>query len=864
MNGLRDNQINAMLKFEEYFYNKSNNRGILSMCCGSGKTRTFYEILKKCINDHNEDFFIYTTSRILLVQGIVQELIEWIYFEEIPIDILIKVSEFNIKDIKKNILSKYNNNTYFNKTNFNDFFNKFNKNNIKLMENDDIIDIFKARYILEQKNILIITTYDSIKSIIEAINYYNNNETIKKMIIPDLLVCDESHNLVSNDNDLKIAKLILEENEGEDGIKFEPSKYLFMTATPLKIIKRNKNDDFKNDDITYTMSNEDKYGKVFFEYTFYEGIRDKYILDFDVIYLTDLDSNDEDNKLALEELKYIDDKKEQQEIYFNIVARYLLKTINMYNLKHTLVYLSNKSKVNCLLNILNKEIEKENLSNKIGYIISDQCKKEREINKNNFETYDGTSKILLSVDIFNEGIDIPICDSILFAEERNSETVIAQNIGRSLRKYNNINYNKQKAYVILPTKIYTINNNESAFSSKFKKIREICDILREPPEINNPRYFTRKTKGNLKKLKNLNDDEDINEESGLIDNIISINDNNNIYVNNDNLNNERINKCNEISNIIFNSFEIESSSDKLSNIKLDILKKIIQKENIKDLFNLSKFTKNNYAIDKPHLYYKSDWICYGDFLFNKVYSFDESIEIIKSLNINNIKSPKEWIEYYNSYLDLGFKNECSNDDLLILNKIIYIPYDPKTYYLTDWIRNNENEYGWSIFLGKELINNTIIEINSNKSSISLNASTNLKNLVNQDKFLIKKLIKEDWQTFENIKTDITPLKLWIDNYFSIDSRIDLRYRLTNTYALNSKVFNIYINNKLLIKPPIVLDFSYKCKYDKTIFNDINSLLKKEIIRDHEIYIQPKSICNIIDNIKNELIEYININKQNIL
>jgi superfamily II DNA or RNA helicase len=589
---------------------------------------------------------------------------------------------------------------------------------------------------------------------------------IPKMIIPNLLVCDESHNLVSNDNDLKIAKLLLEENEGEDGIKFEPSKYLFMTATPLKIIKRNKNDDFKNDDITYTMSNEDKYGKVFYEYTFYEGINDKYILDFDVIYLTDIDTNDEDNKLALEELKYIDDKQEQQEIYFNIVAQYLLKTIDIYNLKHTLVYLSNKSKVHSLYKILNDYIKKDKLSNNVGYIISDQNKKEREFNKNNFETYDGTSKILLSVDIFNEGIDIPICDSILFAEERNSETVIAQNIGRALRKYNNINYNKQKAYIILPTKIYTINNNNTAFSSKFKKIREICDILREPPEINNPRYFERKTKGNFKKLKNLNDDENINEESGLVDNIISINDN--ICTNDKpDLDEDIIIKCNSISNIIFNSFEIESSNGKLSNIKLDILKKIIQKEKIINLYTLHKYTKDNYAIDKPHLYYKSDWICYGDFLFNKVYTYNESIEIIKSLNIDNIKSPKEWIEYYNDFIDLGFNTEYSllkDDDKNILNKLIYIPYDPKTYYLTDWL-NDENSSGWSNFLGKELINNIAIEITSNKSSVSINASTNLKNIINKDKFIIKKLIKEEWQTFENIKTDIQPLKEWFDKHF---------------------------------------------------------------------------------------------------
>ena len=45
------------------------------MCCGSGKSRTFYEIIKICMNNHNENFFIYTTSRILLVNGMIEELI---------------------------------------------------------------------------------------------------------------------------------------------------------------------------------------------------------------------------------------------------------------------------------------------------------------------------------------------------------------------------------------------------------------------------------------------------------------------------------------------------------------------------------------------------------------------------------------------------------------------------------------------------------------------------------------------------------------------------------------------------------------------------------------------------------------------
>ena len=329
MNNLRDNQINALNNFEKYYYDENNTRGILSMCCGSGKTRTFYEIMKNCINNHDENFFIYATSRILLVKGIVQEIIEWMYKENFNIDILIKVSDFKIADIKIDIIKKNNTNNTFDKNKFNEYFKTLQQNNIKLLENDDIIDALKARYILENKKILIITTYDSIVKIIDAISNYNNNENTNKKINPNLLTCDEAHNLVSSDNDLKIAKKLLEYNED---INFYPDKKLFMTATPLKIIKRNKTSNFITTDIVYSMTNEKLYGDVFYEYTFYEGIRDNYILDFSVVYLNELNIYDDNNNLKkeLNDLKYMDDKNKQQDFYFEFVAQYLLKTISIY------------------------------------------------------------------------------------------------------------------------------------------------------------------------------------------------------------------------------------------------------------------------------------------------------------------------------------------------------------------------------------------------------------------------------------------------------------------------------------------------------------------------------------------------------
>ena len=867
MNNLRDNQKKAVEQFEEHYYNNSNTRGILSMCCGSGKTRTFYEIMKKCIS-FNENFFIYATSRILLVQGIVQEIIEWIYKEKLNIDILIKVSEFNILTIKSEIIKKNNKDTTFNKFDFENYFDLIKKNNIKVIGNNekDIEDVLKSRYILENKKILIITTYDSINKIIKGISDYNKNKNNdSKEIIPNLLTCDESHNLVSSDNNIITAKLILEENEYN---LFYPEKYLFMTATPLKIIKRNNTDNFVNNDIVYSMHNEILYGKVFYEYTFYEGIQNKYILDFDVIYLSDFDTNDNDIyiKKAFEDLRFIDDKNEQQYIYFNIISQYLLKTIKLYNLKHTLVYLSNQAKAEILYKILQKDINDKKLKNEVGFIISDQKLKDKKINQKIFETYNGTSKILLTVDIFNEGIDIPICDSILFAEERNSETVIVQNIGRSLRIYNNENENnnfiKKKAYIILPTKIYTCENiEENAFSSKFKKIRDVCDILREPPEINNPRYFIRKTKGDNKTFKNDNDDENINEKSGLVDNIIK---QENDLIEQENINNDIKQKLDELSKTIFNSYEIISSCEKVSNIKLEKLKQIVQNAKINNLYNLTIFLQEKcIIIDKPHLYYKHDWLCYGDFLFNKIYTYKEAINTIQLLNLNNINSPKEWLNYYNNLIDLAFKNEC---DIDLFNKIIYIPYDPKTYYLVEWGKIDDENFesiGWNKFLGKSLDNITGLEIITKTASSSINALNNLKNLINQDKYKVKKLIKNEWQTFNEIKTDIYNLKNYIDTYFSINSKIEVRFRLTNSYALHSQILNVKIPELSEYVIPITINFSYKILYDENIY-DIKNLKLNKINKNKEEFIYNKEIQNIINNIKNELTQYINEHKQDII
>src|SRR5436189_190619 len=139
---LRPCQKDALIAFEKYYYeDEENDRGIISMCCGSGKTFTAYNVIKKCILEYKEKFFIIANSKIDLIK--------------------------------------------------------------------------------------------------------KSNE------------------------------------------KFGADKYLFMTATPVKLLLKNENAPFQNDETTYSMDNENIYGKIVYEYTFYQGFTDNppVLVPFKPIYL---------------------------------------------------------------------------------------------------------------------------------------------------------------------------------------------------------------------------------------------------------------------------------------------------------------------------------------------------------------------------------------------------------------------------------------------------------------------------------------------------------------------------------------------------------------------------------------------------
>jgi superfamily II DNA or RNA helicase len=464
---LRYYQQLAVSQFNNHYYTNKNNSGILSMCCGSGKTFTFWSIMVDCIKNHNEKLFMYVTSRRLLVKDIIFNLINWIYINGLKIDIIYKVSDFSILQLEKDLYEYHKDTVY----KFKEYFSYYKKHNFINPDDSNIISELKNR-LFNNRKVIIITTYESSNKFIDTMSNYNKDND---QINPDLLILDECHHVVSEDR-IKKAKNILDQNENK---YFFPSKYLFMTATPLKIIKKNNESEYIDGMIEYSMDNIDIYGKIFFEYSFYQGKIDDNITGFEIISLKDKDKV-KYNEIS-KKIKNLN-KEDQQTLYFETIGYILNQAIKDNNLKRTIVFLSDQYKINIFKEILNK------LKLDCYICHSDQNNTDRNNNINDFKITSDDTKILLSVGMLNEGVDIPICDSILFAEDRKSETIIVQNIGRALRK----SPGKQIAYVIIPTYIYNVDVNEnnelielsetnstnySIFSSKFKTIRYICDIL---------------------------------------------------------------------------------------------------------------------------------------------------------------------------------------------------------------------------------------------------------------------------------------------------------------------------------------------------------------------------------------------------
>ncbi len=224
-----------------------------------------------------------------------------------------------------------------------------------------------------------------------------------------ILIIDEAHNLLNRDELIKIVKSF--------------PKVLLVTATPPS-------------------SMEEILGcEIIYKYPFRKAIEEGYICDYQV-YLPLLTTNEENvSSVLIEkplELNDLDDVMTKK-------CLYLFNGMLQTGSRKCIVYLSSHDDCRLFINTFNE------VNNRYHYlpvwtnmIISDISQAERTNILRDFQRESDELKILCSIQILDEGVDIPSCDSVFITNvsEHSSSIRTVQRICRANRKVDN-NPNKK-------------------------------------------------------------------------------------------------------------------------------------------------------------------------------------------------------------------------------------------------------------------------------------------------------------------------------------------------------------------------------------------------------------------------------------
>lgn len=297
-----------------------------------------------------------------------------------------------------------------------------------------------------KEKLVVICTYQSSDKLAEACDD----------IEFDFGIFDEAHKTVGQVNK-KFTQMLTNEY-------MTIKNRLFMTATP-KIYCGN----LENEDVV-SMDNKNFYGDKLFTYNTGNAIRNGKLVDYQVVSIY---VKNADIEKTITENKFVKFKNE----FVNLEANYLgiiivlLKKIHDGTCKHLITY-HNKIKS---AKLFAEYLEKINnlLYDEMIFIDhingSDSMCKRNKIIK---DFKDSNKSVLCSARVLNEGVNIPIVDSVCFVDPRNSTIDIVQCVGRSLRLYPN----KSMAHIIVP--IFIENFNEDFDKNAYDNVIRILKALK--------------------------------------------------------------------------------------------------------------------------------------------------------------------------------------------------------------------------------------------------------------------------------------------------------------------------------------------------------------------------------------------------
>jgi superfamily II DNA or RNA helicase len=291
-----------------------------------------------------------------------------------------------------------------NKNNFQKYSN--NKNNEYILVDSDGIrnpkSIIKKieKVKKESKKIIISSTYKSGDVIKDIIDKYDDA----------FIIIDEFHNLSYNN--------IYNEDDDLNIIIKSKNKKLYMSATP-RIYELEDNDDCDIEKIL---------GKKVYSMGFKYAIENNLISNYDIYIPINDDFNEFISKIVKEEKKF------ETELYKKVF--YYFESIKLLGNLKTIIYFQSHEHIEKFIECFNEVNGYYFYKYNIDKITCKDSYKDRNTKLNKFQDYDGIS-ILCSVEILDECIDVPKCDSVYITYECKSKVKIIQRISRALRKHNN-------------------------------------------------------------------------------------------------------------------------------------------------------------------------------------------------------------------------------------------------------------------------------------------------------------------------------------------------------------------------------------------------------------------------------------------
>lgn len=358
----------------------------------------------------------------------------------------------------------------------------------------------KILFLVHRENILL-KAKESFENIIENFSFglYTGNKkekncdylfsTIQTMKLSytdfekeefDYIIVDEAHHIVSSS-----YKEVLNH--------FKAKFLLGLTATPNRMDNKSIYEIFENNiacDIRLNLALKHNLIVPFHYY----GISDIKTIDYQSINLTKID---ELAKLLMvnKRVDYIIEK-----LYFYSHSGKKRKALGFCASKEHAKYMS-------------EEFNKRGIISK--YLTNEENIKQREDAIHTLEDDESNLEVIFTVDIFNEGIDIPSVNTVLFLRPTNSAVIFIQQLGRGLRKAKDKKFltlldfigNHNKSHLIslalLGSKNIDKDSLKVAISNNFSNIKNAFIYL---DEISKERIFKQLENENFNTLKYLKDE----------------------------------------------------------------------------------------------------------------------------------------------------------------------------------------------------------------------------------------------------------------------------------------------------------------------------------------------------------------------